>query len=119
MTRRVYRDTDGATLNESEFCVLAEVARHAPNGGAVAIRHADLRESVGICPEQLRRVTRSLADRGLILKTTRFAEDGGQRSNLYELTDAGKTILARALDAERRRGAYRVHTFQKSGAPPG
>lgn len=98
MARRVhFVDMPDLRINETDLQVLRYVGHRAAGlcVAGVASIAVELDKSTGT----VRRSVKALCDKGLLSVRLRFLSNGGQLENEYEITDAGKRVLAAAKHA--------------------
>ena len=75
-----------AVMEQRKALLLELVSRASEGGGGARLPSAAAARALGIGKPQAARVARLLEKEGLLVRIPRFAADGAQLANAYELT---------------------------------
>lgn len=73
--------------------VLGYLAERTREDERANVSHREIERALGYTSARVRRACRQLADEGYLQYGPSFAEDGGQRPNVYSVTRKGKTLV--------------------------
>lgn len=81
--------------------VLSYLAERTAEKKNAAVSHREIERALGYSSARVRRACRQLADEGYLKYGPCFAEDGGQRPNVYSVTHKGKVLVREHQEANR------------------
>lgn len=90
-----------AVMEQRKRLLLELVARASEGGGPACMPHGAMARALGVGSPQAARVAKKLQEEGLVVSIPRFAADGSQLANAYELTPAGARRLGLGRDGGR------------------